>query len=606
MVNLSEDGAAQAHYRARQTALGAEQRTVQSQRNWLRLALLLCVVAAWNVALHALHETAPWWHVLVPISLLAALIPVYLRITTRLNRIGRLLVFHERNLVRANGSEPQSGFTGDEFRSPGHLYERGLDILGANSLFGMLSTVRTGIGQQGLARLLLNPASHSEACARQHAVRELTPNLALREEIALLGTSRFEQISATVLDSWLDDDNPAFHPAIRISLILTTTALIALLLAGFLHYATWSTLFPNLAAAFLLHTAIAMRARSRVLPILNGPKIAGQMRIFSEGLALLRTQSFASPRLTALQRNTGKPADAIATIDRVQSQFAIIEQRSKEWYYVLSLLFAAGTHAAISIANWRRANAAAMKLWLATWAEFEALNALGTYAFEHPENIYPEIVTDDAPAIFEVTGIRHPLLRDCVPNNVTLNPTTRFYLISGSNMAGKSTLLRAIGVNAVLTLAGAPIAADSARISPLKVCASIALTDSLADGKSKFLAEVERLHAILAAASPAPGEEAPQPVLFLIDEIFSGTNSLDRRTAAEAILKALVAAGAIGALSTHDLALTEIATPSLHGINVHMASPDPGDPLAFDFLLKPGINTSSSALAILHLVGLPT
>jgi DNA mismatch repair ATPase MutS len=247
-----------------------------------------------------------------------------------------------------------------------------------------------------------------------------------------------------------------------------------------------------------------------------------------------------------------------------------------------------------------------MKFWLATWAEFEALNALGTYAFEHPENIYPEIVTDDAPAIFEVTGIRHPLLRDCVPNNVTPSPATRFYLISGSNMAGKSTLLRAIGVNAVLTLAGAPIPADSARISPLKVCASIALTDSLADGKSKFLAEVECLHAILAAASPVPGEEAPQPVLFLIDEIFSGTNSLDRRTAAEAILKALVAAGAIGALSTHDLALTEIATPSLHGINVHMASPDPGDPLAFDFLLKPGINTSSSALAILHLVGLPT
>jgi DNA mismatch repair ATPase MutS len=170
-------------------------------------------------------------------------------------------------------------------------------------------------------------------------------------------------------------------------------------------------------------------------------------------------------------------------------------------------------------------------------------------------------------------------------------------------MAGKSTLLRAIGTNAVLTLAGAPIPADSARISPLKLCASLALTDSLADGKSKFLAEVERLHAILSVAS-AGGAAEPAKVLFLIDEIFSGTNSLDRCTAAQAIIHSLIAAGAIGALSTHDLALTEIATPALHGINVHMASPNPEDPLAFDYILKPGVNTSSSALAILRLIGL--
>jgi DNA mismatch repair ATPase MutS len=167
-------------------------------------------------------------------------------------------------------------------------------------------------------------------------------------------------------------------------------------------------------------------------------------------------------------------------------------------------------------------------------------------------------------------------------------------------MSGKSTLLRAIGTNTVLALAGAPLPATSARISPAKLCASLALTDSLAEAKSKFLAEVERLHAILAAASSTP---AP-PVLFLIDEIFSGTNSSDRLAAASAVIRALVASNTVGALSTHDLALTDIATPALHGLNVHMASPDPADPLAFDYILKPGINTSSSALAILRLIGI--
>jgi hypothetical protein len=580
-----------------------EQRTFESRRNRMRLALAACVAIAYLLAQHALHQTAPWWPTLIPVAAFLALLPTYLGFSTRLTRIQRLLVFYDRNLSRADGSQPQSGLTGDEFRTSTHLYDRDLDILGPNSLFGLLATVRTGIGQRGLARILLNHASQAVACDRQQTIQELTPHTALREEIALLGVTRLEQVSAAALDTWLDEPPPTFHPAVRICLAFTSTALVALLLAGFLHYATWSTLFPNLAAVFAIHTAVAMVVRSRVLPILSGPKIANQMRMFSDGLALLRKQAFTSSRLLALQKTTREPANAIAAMDRVQSQFVILEQRSKEWFFVLSLLLAAGTHAAIAIANWKRANASSMKLWLATWAEFEALNALATYAFEHPENIYPEVLADTADATFEVTGLRHPLLLNCVPNEVALNSATRFFLISGSNMAGKSTLLRAIGTNAVLTFAGAPIPANSARMSPLKLCASLALTDSLADGKSKFLAEVERLHAILSVASAGRATE-PANVLFLIDEIFSGTNSLDRCTAAKAIIHSLIAAGAIGALSTHDLALTEIATPALHGVNVHMASPDPEDPLAFDYLLKPGVNTSSSALAILRLIGL--
>ena len=571
----------------------------------MRVALALCIILAWLFIKHALYGSAAWWPVLIPIAALIGLLVIYLRVVSRLTRIQRLLVFHDRNLARTDGSQPQSGLTGDEFRSATHLYDRDLNILGPNSLFGLLATVRTGVGQRGLAGLLLDRSSQTQACARQQAVQELTAHTALREQVALLGISRFDQVSASKLDQWLDEPPPTFHPAVRITLTLTSTAMVAMLFAGFLHYVTWSTLFPNLAVVFALHTLVSLRARSRVLPILEDSKIANQMQMFSDGIALLQQQSFTSARLVALQQTTREPANAVAAMRRVQSQFVVVEQRNKEWYFVLSLLFAAGTHAAISIANWKRVNASAMKLWLAAWGEFEALNALANYAFEQPENIYPEILPDDAPATFEAAALRHPLLARCVPNDVALNPATRFYLISGSNMSGKSTLLRAIGTNTVLALAGAPIPAVSARISPVKLCASLALTDSLAEGKSKFLAEVERLHAILEAAATT-SDAAPTPsVLFLIDEIFSGTNSLDRLAAAEAVIRALAACNTVGALSTHDLALTAIATPALHGLNVHMASPDPADPLAFDFILKPGSNTSSSARAILHLIGIP-
>ena len=167
-------------------------------------------------------------------------------------------------------------------------------------------------------------------------------------------------------------------------------------------------------------------------------------------------------------------------------------------------------------------------------------------------------------------------------------------------MSGKSTLLRAIGLNAVLALAGAPVRARSLRLGQLSVWASMSVVDSLLDGKSKFLAEIERLRQTLQAA------EGDKPVLFLVDEIFSGTNSPDRRVAAESVVRTLVSRGAIGALSTHDIALTEIAAKEgLRGMNVHMGSKGAGDPMDFDYRLKPGVTKESNALAIARMAGVP-
>jgi hypothetical protein len=597
-------------------ALYTQRRTLHQQRydvlarrhgTLLKAAGACFVVASW-FTLHSPHLRDV--QALIGAALLALIVFVWqaFRQQTRVAREQRLLVLYDRNLHRADGSETQSGRTGLEpgqkLRTPGHLYDRDFDLLGDNSLFGLLSTVRTGLGERGLARYLLEPATHEESVQRQQSVKELLPQTELRDRIALLGASSFQQVNASFFDQWLADPPPTFHPAWRVALLLTAALNTALILAGIVHSLAWGTVLPNLALTLCIQSAICLYLRSRVVPLLKTTtRFQQHLRLIGDGLALMRSTSFTTPRLIHLQHAALEPANADKLLKSLESHLSIVEQRTKEWFFVPSLLLAAGTQTAISLANWKRTHADQMRTWLAAWGEFEALNALATFAFEHPtesgEHCWPDLLPPTHAPLYEARSLAHPLLPNPIPNDIALGPATRFYLVSGSNMAGKSTLLRSIGINAVLAYAGAPVQAQSLRLTPLALSASLALTDSLAEGRSKFLAEVERLAAIAQLS-------ATRPVLFLVDEIFSGTNSGDRRSAAGAVLDRLLANQAIGALSTHDLALTDLVTPANAGRNVHMASPDPDDPLAFDYKLRPGINTASSARAILRLLGITT
>ncbi len=592
--------AASEFYPARHASLETAAAAVARRAARLLIALWIFGAITLGLILLTLRTDLSSWLILIPFLIAGFVLNRYLRTRREGDRLLRLIHLYDRALGRIDGSQPQSGHTGEGFRPAEHLYDRDLTILGPESLFGMLATVRTGVGQRGLARDLLHLPGREQTLERQAAIQELAPRNDLREQIHLLGVSEFQQVAASFFDTWLADPPPIFHPAVRISLVITTTAYLLLTLAGVFHLAAWSILRPNIFAILAIQAAIAMSVRKRVVPVLDASsQLSNQMAMFSDGLAILQGNRFSAPRLVALQAISTQPHNAVPLLAAVQRQFVVVEQRTKNISLVLSLFLSVGTHAAISIADWKRKHAASMQQWLSAWAEFESLNALATYAYEHPENLYPEILPTGT-ALFEASALAHPLLpANAVANDIALNASASLYIISGSNMAGKSTLLRAIGLNAVLAAVGAPIRVTAARISPLDLGASLALTDSLAEGKSKFLAEVERLHAILKTSA------GPVPVLFLIDEIFSGTNSLDRRVAAEAIARALIANHAIGALSTHDLTLTGMAEDdALHAINVHMASPDAADPLAFDYMLKPGVNPSSNALAILRLVGI--
>ncbi|HEY8503270.1 MAG TPA: hypothetical protein VIL46_01725, partial [Gemmataceae bacterium] len=254
---------------------------------------------------------------------------------------------------------------------------------------------------------------------------------------------------------------------------------------------------------------------------------------------------------------------------------------------------------AFALEAWRARSGAAIGRWLAALGEFEALCALGGYCFENPGDPFPEVVP--GAARFEAEGLGHPLLpaESCVRNDVCLGEGARLLVVSGSNMSGKSTLLRAVGANAVLALAGAPVRAASLRLSPLAPGATLRVQDSLLEGRSRFFAEITRVRAILDRA------RSPIPVLFLLDELFHGTNSHDRLVGAEAVLRRLLEAGALGLVTTHDLALTATAERlGPEARNVHFVEQITDGELAFDYRMRPGVVPHGNGLALMRSIGL--
>ena len=284
---------------------------------------------------------------------------------------------------------------------------------------------------------------------------------------------------------------------------------------------------------------------------------------------------------------------------RLQTIVDLINSRDNFIVRVLDSPFMYSVQVAFAAERWRREHGHAVRRWLTAIGEIEVLLSFATYSYEHPADPFPEFVDGDAR--FDGSEIGHPLVpaATCVRNSVRIGGETRVLLVSGSNMSGKSTLLRAVGINAVLAMAGAPVRAQSLRLTPLRVGASIRINDSLQEGSSRFYAEITRLRKIYDLAGDPP------PLFFLLDELLQGTNSKDRRIGAEGLLRVLLSRGAIGLVSTHDLALTEVGglpPGQLH--NVHFEDEFEDGKMKFDYQLREGVVTKSNGLALMRSIGL--
>lgn len=513
-------------------------------------------------------------------------------------QLQRLVGFYERGLARLQDKWQGAGPSGENLAPEGHPYARDLNLFGTGSLFEFLCTARTSIGERTLANWLLRGATEQQVQERQVAVAELRGRRDLQERWVAMDGSVTDHREAKGPEDWMNEPSviiPRYAQALSVMLPVCFLFALSCYLAGLTNFVPIVLVLVSeaLLGAFLLRRTQQV-SESMVLPSFELSTIAPL-------LAELERSQFQSPLLKALKdrlRNgSGSPSRRIR---RLMILGWLNDLRRSEYFALPSSAILWGSNLAILIERWKRRHRASVVEWLKCLGEFEALLCFARYHYENPDHTFPT-VEGGATAIFNAESFGHPLLaaRDCVRCDLCLETSGRQVLIvSGSNMSGKSTLLRSVGINAVLALSGAPVRAIHLRISSLQIGCSIGISDSLSDGKSRFLAEVERLRLILDFAHR-------ESTLFLLDEMLAGTNSADRFIGARAIVEQLLTDGAIGLVTTHDLALAEIAAMNADKTdNLHFEERYENGEMLFDYSLRPGKLSRTNGRNIMAALGL--
>jgi hypothetical protein len=594
----------------RQAEIAARERRHRALGYW-RLAAVACGAAIVGMALFQGSVSVMW--AAIPLVVFVTLAVRHERVLRVLERRRRAVRFFERGLARLDGRWAGTGESGDRYLDPAHPYARDLDLFGKGSLFELISTARTHIGEDTLARWLLTPAAPATVLARQRAVEELRPRVDLREELAILTEEARTGVDPVALAAW--GEAPALlAPGFAQAGTWALTALGLLGLAAFFAFDAGHLGILRLSEGFsallrdfflvslLVNGTFLYRFRKKTGSVVAAvEEAAHELGLLSETLVRLEHERFHAPLLAALRESldaAGSPPSR--RMSRLSRLIEYLDSRDHIVVRVAEPFLLWTTHLAFAVEDWRRDSGPAVRRWLTAVGEIEALCSLASHAFEHPDDPFPEFA-ENGPWL-EAEGIGHPLIPEdrVVRNDVRLGGELRVMVVSGSNMSGKSTLLRTLGVNVVLAQAGATVRARRLRISPLAVGASILVTDSLQAGVSRFYAEILRLRQILDAAA-----KGPLPVLFLVDEFLHGTNSHDRRIGAEALVNGLVKRGAIGLITTHDLALAGIADElGERACNVHFEDRLEDGQMRFDYAIRPGVVRKSNAIELMRSVGL--
>jgi hypothetical protein len=555
---------------------------------------VLAVILIWG-ALGPGHWSL--WMLAVPSVVFLVLAIAHDRVIQARDHAARAVDFYDRGLARIEDRWSGTGPTGSAHAPHDHPYADDLDLFGEGSLFQLVSGARLRAGEETLAAWLLAPAPPDAIRDRQGAVRGLTPRLDLREQLSLTGGDVAAFLDTTSLTAW--GRQPALLTASwpRLAAIVLAAANVAAVVAGF--WLDVSTAWLALSVAASTAFALVWRRRvSAVLASVNAP--ARQLRLLAEVLALVEAEPSSSAQIDRLHQRLAATGDTASHRIRSLTRLVdLLESRQNQIFAPIAMLLLWGTQLAWAIEAWRSRSGRALEEWVAIAGEFEALCSIAGYAYEHPADPFPEIV--EAGPLVNGVELAHPLLPAgrVVANDINLDADVRVLVVSGSNMSGKSTMLRTVGVNVVLALAGAPVRAGRLTVSPLSIGATLRVQDSLQAGRSRFYAEISRIKQIVDLAS------GPLPVLFLLDELLSGTNSHDRRIGAAGIVQGLVARGAIGMVTTHDLALAEVVSDlGMHAKNVHFSDIFEEGTLNFDYRMRDGVVRTSNALALMQSIGL--
>jgi hypothetical protein len=562
----------------------------------------LVVIAAGLVILwciFAIHWLTAWW-LFAPIIAYGLLAALHGRILAAKNRALTAANFYRRGIARIEDRWAGGGQTGERFRNPNHVYADDLDLFGRGCLFELLSTARLPMGENRLAGWLSEGSPLEEVLERQQLVRELRDKLDLREDLAVMGEELGARLDPEKLIAWAEA--PCILPSGGWRWIMALLALAAGV-AG-VYYLSTAVLWPLL-AIFVVEAGVLGWLRRKAHKVIEAVDCNAEgLLLFSEILARLEREPFAAPRLRSFVAELKQGATGSRALRQFARVVYWIDASDGVLAKMAELPFLYSVQVAMAAEAWRRRCGAKLRRWAEIAGEIEALLSLSAYAYEHPDDPFPKFVsTQNGVGLFEGETLGHPLIAQavCVRNSVSLDTETRVLLVSGSNMSGKSTLLRTVGINTVLAMAGAPIRGKLLRLTPLKIGTRIRSTDSLQEGRSSFFTEILQIRKVFEHA------DGGMPLLFLFDELLEGTNSKDRRIGAQGLVQALLRRHAIGIVTTHDLALTEISAAVGDVLrNMHFEDQVAGGKMRFDYKLREGVVEKSNALELMRLIGLET
>lgn len=604
-----------ARYRRREARfarLEARAERLSGRLSAARLVVFLAIVAALLMVLwQAGHpRPAPYLAALVAGVVFVFLARIHGRVIRRAERWAALALANRQALARWHRQWEELPEPPAAPRLAVHRADlaRDLDLFGPASVSHLLGVVATPPGRATLGRWLINPSPPEEIRRRQQVVAALAPRLGFRQELEVrarqLGDGAPEPdrfLAWAEEEPWLRSRRLAGVAAWILPAL--SLVLLAAAVAGVLPYRVWlGSLLFNLAVSFSLRKGL-YGVFARVSQ--RQGELGRYARVF-EHLRRLPAARLEAPLLEEARAQltaTGLAVDE--EMERLHGLVVLSDLRFSMIHDVVEAFSLWDLHVLRRIEVWQAKAGGQVRGWFETLGNVEALAALALLAHDEPRWAFP-VVDEGAEPRLVARGLGHPLLPpDRVTNDVEVGPPGTFLLVTGSNMSGKSTLLRALGVNAVLAQAGAPVCADELAMPPLEIGTSIRIEDSLARGTSFFMAELERLKAVVEAAEGRP----PGRFLFLLDEILRGTNSAERQIAVRRVLEHLLGQGAIGAISTHDLSLAGAGPLAAVAQTVHFREtlhpPGSEPPMSFDHRLRPGVATTTNALRLLELVGLP-
>jgi MutS domain V len=591
---------AQRRLAEREKTVSLLQRRHRSIGNVRLVVFLLFIALCWLYV--RTSSFSPFW-LIATISLFVALVLVHQKVLKQAGQVERGAAMYRRSVARMEDNWIGSGETGNDFRQASHLYCDDLNILGDGSLFQLLCVARSRMGQECLADWLLHQSVLPTVTERQAAAAELRSKLDLRERLATAGDADRIAADHRKLQSWaqasIDLNYRGWWPLASVFGLLAVVSFIYATVTFFIRgSAFWSPFILIL----VLNGILMFRFRHGLETIFRGLDSAcHNLEAIAELVRLLENEKFESLLLTQLQsRFSDGNLSASEGIARLGSLCELENSRLNIVLRALDLPLLYSLQVGFALQRWRNKYAGHVASWTDALGQIEALLSLATFSYEHPGDTFPEFNGSNVSLGLEAESIGHPLIPSsvCVRNNVRLGGDQQIVMISGSNMSGKSTLLRAIGINAVLAMAGSTVRASHMLLSAVNVGASINISDSLQKGVSHFYAEISRIRAVVDLAGQGP-------LLFLFDEVLQGTNSHDRRVGAGGVVSTLLKRNAIGLITTHDLSLTELEKIfPRHVTNMHFQEKLEAGKLSFDYKLRAGVVTTSNGVELMRSIGL--